>query len=121
MSTHDVRIEVDFPKSSVGHDRVCSSALMLLVVPNKMFDSSCDTFRLEPLYICRSQSTFSVSLNLADTMTTIMTHQKGVGLLRKTQKRVRLREIVGCCTSVQVGLPTTSLWLLLPESFRHPE
>jgi hypothetical protein len=41
---HDVRIEIDLSESSVGHDRVRSSTLVFLIIPDKVFNGGGDTF-----------------------------------------------------------------------------
>lgn len=51
------RVQVDFAQGSVGENRICCRAFVLLVVTDKMFDRRRDTIGLQTVHICRGKDT----------------------------------------------------------------
>ena len=51
------RVQVDFAQGSVGENRICRRAFVLLVVTDKMFDRRRNTIGLQAVHICGGQDT----------------------------------------------------------------
>lgn len=62
---NDLRVQVYLPKGALGHDRLRTIALVLLVIADEMLDGGSNALRLKAINICGSQRACTHALSIA--------------------------------------------------------